>query len=61
LNIEAIRFRPQEVGGDYYDYFPLNDHQLLFAIGDVTGKGVPAALMMATIKTALATADRIYP
>jgi serine phosphatase RsbU (regulator of sigma subunit)/CheY-like chemotaxis protein len=53
LNIEATSIPAQEVGGDYYDYFPLNDHQLLFAIGDVTGKGVPAALMMATIKTAL--------
>jgi sigma-B regulation protein RsbU (phosphoserine phosphatase) len=53
LNIEATSIPAKEVGGDYYDYFPLNDHQLLLAIGDVTGKGVPAALMMATVKTAL--------
>ncbi len=53
LNIEAESLPAKEVGGDYYDYYPLNDHQLLLAIGDVTGKGVPAALMMATIKTAL--------
>ena len=53
LNIEATTIPAKEVGGDYYDYFPLNDHQLLLAIGDVTGKGVPAALMMVTIKTAL--------
>ncbi|GAK56285.1 response regulator receiver protein [Candidatus Vecturithrix granuli] len=53
LSIEATSIPAKEVGGDYYDYYPLNDHQLLLAIGDVTGKGVPAALMMATIKTAL--------
>jgi sigma-B regulation protein RsbU (phosphoserine phosphatase) len=53
LNIEAISIPAKEVGGDYYDYFPFSDHQLLLAIGDVTGKGVPAALMMATIKAAL--------
>ena len=53
LSIEATSIPAKEVGGDYYDYYPLNAHQLLLAIGDVTGKGVPAALMMATIKTAL--------
>jgi sigma-B regulation protein RsbU (phosphoserine phosphatase) len=51
--IEAGSIPAKEVGGDYYDFYPLNEHQLLVTIGDVTGKGVPAALMMATIKTAL--------
>jgi sigma-B regulation protein RsbU (phosphoserine phosphatase) len=53
LNIEAATIPAKEVGGDYYDYFPLNDHQLLLAIGDVTGKGVAATLMMVIVKTAL--------
>lgn len=53
LNIEAESLPAKEVGGDYYDYYPVSDYQLLLGIGDVTGKGVPAALMMATIKTAL--------
>ncbi len=53
LAIESTSIPAKEVGGDYYDYYPLNDHQLLIAIGDVTDKGVAAALMMATIKTAL--------
>lgn len=53
LTIESASIPAKEVGGDYYDYYALNDHQLLLAIGDVTGKGVPAALMMATIKTGL--------
>ncbi len=36
-----------EVGGDYYDFVPLADHRLGIALGDVSGKGVAAALLMA--------------
>src|SRR5205085_10235568 len=36
-----------EVGGDYYDFVPLPNHRLAVAVGDVSGKGVAAALMMA--------------
>ena len=36
-----------EVGGDYYDFVPLPDNRLAIALGDVSGKGVAAALMMA--------------
>ncbi|GAK51166.1 response regulator receiver protein [Candidatus Moduliflexus flocculans] len=53
LTIEATSIPAKDVGGDYYDFYRLNAHQLLVAIGDVTGKGVPAALLMAMIKTAL--------
>jgi sigma-B regulation protein RsbU (phosphoserine phosphatase) len=41
----------KEVGGDLYDFFLLDDHRLFFSIGDVSGKGVPAALFMAVTKT----------
>lgn len=41
----------REIGGDFYDFFPLGDHRLLFSIGDVSGKGIPAALFMAVTKT----------
>ena len=41
----------KEVGGDFYDFFFINDDHLCFAIGDVSGKGVPAALFMAVTKT----------
>jgi len=40
----------RHVGGDYYDYFALNQHTLAFCIADVAGKGIPAALMMTTIR-----------
>ncbi len=41
----------KEVGGDLYDFFLLDDDHLFFSIGDVSGKGVPAALFMAVTKT----------
>ena len=39
-----------EVGGDFFDFLPANDGSLLISIGDVTGKGVPAALIMAGLQ-----------
>lgn len=41
------------VGGDYYDYFALPDGSLGIAIGDVSGKGFPAALLMASLRASL--------
>lgn len=44
----ATILRPaRQVGGDLYDFFPLHDGQVMFVIGDVSDKGVPAALFMA--------------
>ncbi|MGH8064789.1 MAG: PP2C family protein-serine/threonine phosphatase [Candidatus Entotheonellia bacterium] len=49
----------REVGGDFYDFFLIDDDHLCFAIGDVSGKGVPASLFMAVTKTLLrATASK---
>lgn len=41
----------REVGGDFYDYFLTADDELFFTVGDVSGKGVPAALFMMKAKT----------
>ncbi|MFH1477530.1 MAG: SpoIIE family protein phosphatase [Verrucomicrobiota bacterium] len=41
----------KQVGGDLYDFFLLDDQHLFFSIGDVSDKGVPAALFMAVTKT----------
>lgn len=50
----AGRCRPAAtIGGDYYDFLPLPDGRLGFAIGDVTGKGIPAALLMASLRASL--------
>ena len=41
-------YRPaREVGGDFYDFFDLEDGRVGVVVGDATGKGVPAALVMA--------------
>lgn len=39
------------IGGDLYDFFPVEGDRLFFCIGDVSGKGIPAALLMAAAKT----------
>ncbi|MBZ5535195.1 MAG: SpoIIE family protein phosphatase [Acidobacteriia bacterium] len=50
----AGKCRPAlEVGGDYYDFLPLSDRNLGIAIGDVSGKGIPAALLMASLQASL--------
>jgi predicted ester cyclase len=47
-------YRPaREVGGDFYDFFELDDGQLGLVVGDATGKGVPAALVMASARSML--------
>jgi serine phosphatase RsbU (regulator of sigma subunit) len=47
----AVLEPAQEVGGDLYDGFMLDEHRFCFLIGDVSGKGVPASLFMALTKT----------
>jgi phosphoserine phosphatase RsbU/P len=51
FDIYAALIPAKEVGGDLYDFFLLDDRHLFFSIGDVSGKGVPAALFMAVTKT----------
>src|SRR5215217_2991609 len=57
----AAYYRPaREVGGDFYDVIPLPEGQVGFVIGDVTDKGVPAALVMAATRSVLrASAQRL--
>jgi serine phosphatase RsbU (regulator of sigma subunit)/AmiR/NasT family two-component response regulator len=52
----AAHYKPAlEVGGDYYDYMPLNDHTYLVLLGDAVGKGGAAVLSVAIIKSVIAT------
>jgi sigma-B regulation protein RsbU (phosphoserine phosphatase) len=55
FDIYAIMDPAKEVGGDFYDFFFVDNNKLCFVIGDVSGKGVPAALFMAICKTVLKT------
>lgn len=51
--IFAQMIAAKEVGGDFYDFYRLNDHTIAFLVADVSGKGIPAAMFMMTAKTIL--------
>ncbi len=57
----SVYYQPaREVGGDFYDFLYFDDGQVGIIVGDVTDKGVPAALVMATTRTLLrAAAERL--
>jgi sigma-B regulation protein RsbU (phosphoserine phosphatase) len=51
--VAAALLPAKQVGGDLYDYFELRDGNILFAVGDVSDKGIPAALFMARLSALL--------
>lgn len=53
VEVAAVALPSRHVGGDYYDVVKLDDDRMLLAIADVTGKGVPASLLMANIQAGL--------
>jgi sigma-B regulation protein RsbU (phosphoserine phosphatase) len=53
VEIEAINYSSKQVGGDYYDIITLDNQSFCTAIADVSGKGVPAALLMANLQAFL--------
>ncbi len=55
LELKGLCNAARMVSGDYYDFMTLSDHSLAFAIGDVAGKGISAALLMATIQSTMRT------
>ncbi|HCR53874.1 MAG TPA: hypothetical protein DIW27_05615 [Cytophagales bacterium] len=61
LKIEASYLPHDLVGGDYYDYIPINKNQFLICVADVSGKGIPAALMMSNFQASLRTLLRQTP
>lgn len=51
FELYAVMKPAKEVGGDFYDFFMVDDNQLALVIADVSGKGIPAALFMMTSRT----------
>ncbi len=60
LDIAGVSIPALSVGGDYFDYIQLDDGRLLIAVGDVSGKGVSAALYMSKIQGMIQIASRLY-
>ncbi len=57
----GITVASQEVGGDFHDWLALPNHNWGLAVGDVSGKGVPGAILMAAVRAALrAEAEHVY-
>jgi sigma-B regulation protein RsbU (phosphoserine phosphatase) len=53
MEIYAILEPAREIGGDFYDFYMIDEDELCLVVGDVSGKGVPAALFMAVTRTFL--------
>jgi sigma-B regulation protein RsbU (phosphoserine phosphatase) len=53
FDLAAMSISSKQVGGDYYDFIRLSDSEMLVAIADVSGKGMPASLLMANVQAAL--------
>ena len=53
FEIHATYLPHQEIGGDYYDFIELNNHEFIFCMADVSGKGIPAALLMSNFQANL--------
>ncbi len=61
LDVYATSSPAFEVGGDFFDVIDRSEHSLVFALGDVTGKGMPAALLMSMAHTIIKAASRNMP
>ena len=53
IDIAGLSLPAREVGGDYYDFIPIDEHHLGIVIADVSGKGTSAALLMANLQATL--------
>jgi sigma-B regulation protein RsbU (phosphoserine phosphatase) len=60
ISVTALCVPAREVGGDYYDVLPLDDHRVGVLIADVSGKGTSAALYMAELKGLVLSLSRIH-
>ena len=55
LDISACMYAAKDVGGDFYDFFRIDNDRIGFVMADVSGKGIPAAIFMAVSRTILRT------
>lgn len=60
LDISASMEAAKDIGGDFYDFFRIDDDHIALVIGDVCGKGIPAALFMAVSRTFIRSVGMQY-
>ncbi len=60
IDIHAILRPAKEIGGDFYDFFFISSDRLLLVVGDVSGKGVPAALFMSMVITYIRSIAKVF-
>lgn len=61
VEMAATYLPHRDVGGDYYDVVAVNEEELVFCVADVSGKGVPAALLMSNFQANLRALIRFHP
>ena len=61
LDIYASMEAAKDIGGDFYDFFRIDDDRIALVIADVCGKGIPAALFMAVSRTMIRSKGSGYP
>jgi sigma-B regulation protein RsbU (phosphoserine phosphatase) len=55
FDVHGLNIPSKQVGGDYFDLIPVNENEVIFTIADVSGKGMPAALLMSNLQAGLHT------
>jgi sigma-B regulation protein RsbU (phosphoserine phosphatase) len=53
FDVAGYSIPAKEVGGDYYDFIRIDEHRIALCLGDISGKGIPAALLMANLQATL--------
>lgn len=61
FEISAMNIPSKEVGGDYYDFIQLDENHIGIAIGDISGKGIPGALLMSNLQATLRASAWQFP
>jgi serine phosphatase RsbU (regulator of sigma subunit)/pSer/pThr/pTyr-binding forkhead associated (FHA) protein len=61
VSFAAMSVPARKVGGDYYDFFELADGRVALVVADVSGKGMPAAILTATIRASLRMETHVHP
>lgn len=61
VSIAALSVPARKVGGDYYDFFEMGDGRVAFVVADVSGKGMPAAILTATIRASVRMETHVRP